>query len=71
MNILFEISVRPVDDFFTAEYAIPDEVPGATSALLGVLFPFVVEVEADLGVNAHTEVVVHHAFLFKVVPGEE
>lgn len=68
MDILFEITIRPVDQFFTTKYTIPNEIPGTTPTFLWVFFAFVVEIQTDLGVDTNTKVIVHNAFLFEVIP---
>lgn len=40
-------------------------------AFLRVFFSLVVEIQADLRINAHTKIIVHHTFLLVVVSTTE
>lgn len=68
MDILFQVTICSVDEFFTPKHTVPDEISRATPAFFRVFFALVVEVQADLGVNTDPKVVVHDTLLVEIVP---
>lgn len=60
-----------MNEFSTSQDAVEHVIFGSTSGFDRILFPFVMEIQADFGINANPKVVVHHALFIHFIPEEK